>query len=121
MRILVTGSRNWENEARIRFAFRTMAQQYAATDITVVHGACPTGADALADKIAREWGFHVETHPADWGTHGKRAGFVRNAHMADLGADMCLAFPLGESKGTRMMMDLAMKKHIPVYNFGEEK
>ncbi|MET9346271.1 SLOG family protein [Streptomyces termitum] len=32
--------------------------------MTVVHGTCPTGADALADAWARAHGVPVERHPA---------------------------------------------------------
>lgn len=82
-------------------------------DTVIVHGACPKGADAMADALAKQWGVTVETHPADWGLHGRRAGFVRNAEMAELGADVCLAFNHNNSNGTKMMADLTQKAGIP--------
>ena len=48
-----------------------------------------------------------------------RPGHVRNHHMVSLGADLCLAFPLGESRGTRGCMAAAHKAGIPVRNHGD--
>lgn len=97
-RILITGSRSWDNETRVAFALGAACSRLLngtggyPNQFTVVHGACPTGADAIADRIARDQGMHVETHAADWTRQGKAAGFIRNAAMVDLGADICLAF-----------------------------
>lgn len=80
-------------------------------DTVIVHGHCPKGADAIADALAVQWGVAVERHPADWSI-GRRAGFVRNAEMAELGADVCLAFNHNNSNGTKMMADLTQKAGI---------
>ena len=84
----------------------------------VVHGAA-RGADSHADHAAMNWGWTPERHPADWDRYGKSAGHRRNAHMISLGADVCLAFPLGESVGTRGCMQLAEAAGIPVVNLGD--
>lgn len=86
----------------------------------LIHGACPKGADHMADILAPAHGYEIERYPADWKTYGKPAGYRRNADMVNLGADICLAFPLGASKGTRMCMRLASEAGIPVLNFGDE-
>lgn len=115
MRILITGSRNWTNREIIRQALRE-AGQAAKTHpqgVVVVHGGA-RGADMIAGEIAREFGCMIEVHPADWQAHGKAAGPIRNAHMVKLGADVCLAFPLGESRGTRHCMHMAEAAGIPV-------
>jgi hypothetical protein len=119
-RILVTGSREWSDwgviESALRWAYLTCISEPIAYT-TVVHGHCPTGADACADLIAPMMGFNVERHPADWKRYGKPAGHIRNAEMVDLGADICIAFPLGESPGTRGCMRLAEKAGIRVEVF----
>lgn len=91
-RILITGSRSWTDEQAIRNALAAPISQHGPEQVTVVHGACSRGADAIADRIASAWhGVTVERHPADW-TLGRGAGFARNLHMVKLGADLCLAF-----------------------------
>lgn len=134
IRVLVTGSRDWTDYERLVGAL--LEQDPCAEHgecnpgcptITVVHGACAIGADALADGFARAWGVRVESHPADWERHGKRAGYVRNAEMVALGADVCLAFimpcrradcPDGpavhDSHGAAMTARLAETAGIPV-------
>lgn len=91
MRILVTGSRDWSDDQAIRDALRGAASGVASQDVTIVHGNCPTGADALADRAARIFGMIRERHSADW-SQGRKAGPQRNAAMVALGADLCLAF-----------------------------
>lgn len=71
-----------------------------------------TGADYLAEQLAKEKGFRITIYPADWNTHGKRAGFIRNSQMGEVGTHL-LAFWDGKSKGTKMMIDIARRKGIP--------
>jgi len=82
--------------------------------MVVVHGACPSGIDRHAVAAARFIGCAEEPHRADWAHFGKRAGPLRNQAMVDLGADLCLAFPRGESRGTRDCMRRAETAGIPV-------
>lgn len=67
----------------------------------------------IASQEAQKLGLLVERHPADWERHGKRAGYLRNREMAELGADLVLAFWDGQSKGTMHMVDLAEEYGIP--------
>lgn len=100
-RILVTGSRDWDAEGTLRAALAQAAADHIP-DVVIVHGACPRGADAMAHAWARDYEIRSETHPADWDGYGKQAGFIRNAEMVSLGADLCLAFywPGAANKGT---------------------
>lgn len=126
MRILITGSRNWTDRQALEDAiFEAIAEHYAeqgavnSKDITIVHGAAP-GADELAAGIADDWGFNHEPHPADWKKHFKAAGPLRNQEMVDLGADVCLAFPDEDSRGTLDCMARATVAGIDVRNKGAE-
>lgn len=113
MRILITGSRDWEDVAAIRDAIRAAVGDHPRDDVVVVHGAA-RGADTIAGKVAQHSGLVEERHPADWSKNGRAAGPIRNAEMVSLGADVCLAFPRGASRGTRGCMALAEKAGIPV-------
>lgn len=90
MRILVTGSRNYPHWNQVNEALLAACAGHG--NIVIIHGACPTGADALADRFVAYQRVRVERYPADWDTHGRAAGPKRNAHMVSLGADVCLAF-----------------------------
>lgn len=101
-RCLVTGSRDWADVEVIR---RELRIAYASAwtggfeEFVLVHGGCPTGADAIADAIVSNRkptgpfrpGIRIEVHPADWSL-GRPAGPKRNQAMVDLGANLCLAF-----------------------------
>lgn len=120
-RILVTGSRHWlDREAVYHNLFRERITTVGlgCRGMIVVHGACPTGADAIADlwcaACQATAGVQVERHPADWKTHGKAAGMIRNQKMVDLGADMVLAFPMPDSRGTVDCMERARLAGIPI-------
>lgn len=111
MRIIFCGGRDYANR-------HAVAQVLLALDedvVTVVHGACPTGADEIVDELARNFGwgpFKVEPHPANWGLHGRAAGPRRNAQMLSAGADLVIAFPGGN--GTADMVARARAAGVPV-------
>lgn len=141
-RLLVTGSRDWKDEDAIRQSLAAVITTLGPQNVTIVHGACPTGADALTDQIAGEWaGLAIERHPADWDhcapgcpdkPHRVRkqpgdihhpgelddycpgAGPRRNRHMVSLGADLCMPFPLPGSRGTKKCMRYARAAGIPI-------
>jgi hypothetical protein len=111
MRILVTGSRDWADWNLLN---NTLNEYAECENIVIVHGDCPTGADVMAQKWADCQGVRVERYPADWKRYKKSAGPIRNQQMVDLGADVCLAFPLPQSRGTIHCMEAARKAGIPV-------
>jgi hypothetical protein len=49
----------------------------------------------------------------DWDKYGKRAGFIRNELIINE-ADKIIAFWDGESKGTKLSIDLAIKAGKPI-------
>lgn len=115
MRILITGSREWTDRDLIREAIIFAAQTAGAhpQETTIVHGGA-RGADTIAKEIGKQFGCQVEGHAADWATYRKAAGHRRNAEMVALGADACLAFPIGKSPGTRGCVALCEKAGIPI-------
>lgn len=111
-RLLITGSRSWVDENAIVEQFRLVYAKYGS-EVTLVSGACKTGADGLCEKLAVPAGWVIERHPANWQEFGKSAGFKRNAEMVELGADACLAFIRNRSNGATHTADLAEKAGIP--------
>jgi hypothetical protein len=117
VRILVTGSRDWDDDVPVRAALTEAIGGQPGPHV-VVHGACPTGGDAIADRVAADLGLTVERHPAQWARYGKSAGYRRNAAMVALGADVCLAFIRDGSPGASMTARLADEEaRIPVHRY----
>lgn len=83
------------------------------TDITIISGAAK-GVDTTAIDYSVVNYTQLLTFPADWETHGKRAGYLRNKRMLEEGKpDLVVAFPGG--KGTAMMVDIAEKAGVTVF------
>lgn len=124
-RVLVTGSRTWTDYNLIADTLQELAREYlrnrgfspSAEGVTLVSGACPKGADAMAEDAAFKLGYIIERHPADWDTYGKSAGFRRNAEMVEAGANVCIAFIKDESKGATHTANLAEEWGIPTRRF----
>lgn len=112
MRILVTGSRHWSDELAVMIILLSLP---ASRDYTLVHGAAP-GLDTIAASAAAALGWKVEAFPADWSL-GRSAGPRRNQEMVDAGADLCLAFPFDDSRGTIHCMGAAREEGMPVRVF----
>jgi hypothetical protein len=136
-RILVTGSRMWEWPGVVHRALDEAVRDIYG-EIVVVHGRCDPrtvdgkivpwrdahlftgvllGADWHAHRHAERRGWISEGHEAQWRALGKSAGHVRNKEMVDLGADLCLGFPYGESPGTRGCLIKAVAARIPIRTY----
>lgn len=119
IRILVTGSRDWTDRSLLYSTLDGIIMMIVShrpvlpIEVTIVHGACPTGADAMADDYARFRDYGVERHPADWDRYGKRAGPLRNYSMVEAGADYAAAFPLEWPSGTEDCYRKAIRASIP--------
>jgi hypothetical protein len=131
-RILITGSRHFDNRALLTFelAFAIGESGAHRDEITVVHGGAQ-GADTMAAQVAEGYHCRTEEHRADWDRFGKSAGPRRNAELVALGADVCLAFLMPCAKpgcrqgldghashGASHCADIAEKAGIPVRRFG---
>lgn len=117
-RILVCGGRAYNDQERVNRVLDAAARAMAGRHITIIHGDS-TGADRCADIWAtfRE-NTTIKAYPADWATHGKKAGPIRNKQMLDEGKpDAVIAFPGGT--GTRHMVILAKRYGIPVKEYFE--
>lgn len=106
-RVLITGSRHAtdaEHRELISEAIQKAVGHIRACDmdrVILVHGN-QRGVDLIAADIVTRWAWpiQVEAHDArDFGSW-PAAGPRRNEHMVRLGANVCLAFPAPDSRGT---------------------
>lgn len=135
-RVLVTGSRDWSDKSLIAQALDgalTLLQVPVTMQhtMTLIHGDAK-GLDTMAEMEAIRRGWKIEGYPAQWTKHTdacpqwhsgaescKMAGHRRNHEMIALGADLVIAFPLGEeksgmSKGTWGCTRAAMTAGLPL-------
>lgn len=136
MRILITGSRNWDLyesiSGRIAEAIKAYGKEHPELQgkrlisdwVYIVHGNCPKGADALADHFARQVlrlpDENIQKYDADWSQFGRSAGYKRNARMVRSMPDMCLAFIRDNSPGSTGCRNLAKQAGIPTETFRYE-
>jgi hypothetical protein len=118
--VLVTGSRAWSDAGCVRRELEARLAQYGP--LLVIHGGCPRGADAIADR----WGLGrddvvLDRYPARWGEHGRAAGLIRNLEMVLLGPNECLAFILDSSRGASHCATAAIRAGIPTTVFRSGK
>jgi hypothetical protein len=123
MRVLVTGARDYEDAWIIGRVLDGIENDCLlhSEPIIIIEGEAKG-----ADSIARLWGetldrydATVEKYPADWNQYGKAAGPIRNKQMLVEGKpDVVVAFPKGkleDSKGTRNMVEQAVKAGVTTY------
>lgn len=90
MIVIVTGGRNNYDYRFIELSLQNLHMQY---DFKLLcHGDAP-GVDRIAGQWALYQGLAVRPYPADWDTHGKKAGPIRNSFMLKAAnPDMVVAF-----------------------------
>ncbi len=105
LRAVVAGGRN--------YFFSERDKQWLDTlPIGEVVSGCARGADSCGEEWANKRGIPVKRFPADWGTHGKAAGYLRNRQMAEY-AEAAVLFPGG--RGTASMMSEANRAGIKIF------
>lgn len=113
-RILVCGSRDFGDRELLNAKLNEIKDRLGDTPMRVIAGAA-RGADTLAAQWAASRNIPCDEYPADWERYGKSAGYRRNEQMLNEGnPHLVVAFPQGEARGTRMMMDIAAKASVAV-------
>lgn len=109
-KVLVCGSRSWTDYRIINNIIRKLP-----ANTTIIEGGA-IGADSIAGNSARLNGFKVITIPADWDTHGRSAGIIRNIKMLEMKPSEVIAFIADRtsSPGTQHTIREAKKRNIPV-------
>lgn len=124
--VIVTGSRDWTDADAV---YRRLSR-YPKTSI-LIHGACPTGADRIADQVAREHRWTVLPVPFFAASPSDPRNDNRNAILIALGKaflstaqgrkhyDVTVeAFPptVSRPSGTHNCMRLAREAGLPVFD-----
>lgn len=108
--IIIAGSRDIQNYFLISENLDRLIPLETREKIEVVSG-CAMGVDTMGEWWASANHIPIVKFPADWDTHGKRAGYIRNEEMAKY-SKCLIAFWDGNSKGTKHMIDLAKKYNL---------
>jgi len=114
VKLIIAGGRDFKDYSKLVAVSDHMLSKLVKTrDIEIVSGGA-RGADALAIDYANMRGYSLTIMNADWDTHGKSAGYKRNAEMAEYSTHL-IAFWDGQSRGTKHMIDLANKLKLKVH------
>ena len=102
-RVLVCGGRDYKNK---QLVFEVLDDIHAESTIGMIIQGGAKGADLLAAQWTVEREIPCLRAPAEWKTHGKAAGAIRNTWMLLEGKpDLVIAFPGGP--GTANMVKQA--------------
>lgn len=97
MKLAVIGSRTFQDYEWLE---QCLLKAFCVSDVEAVVSGGARGADALAVRFARKFGLPLEIVNADWETHGRKAGPLRNTEIVRR-SDAVAAFWDGRSRGTR--------------------
>lgn len=116
MKLAVVGSRTFNDYSLLCEYLDKIHEREPITHI-VSGGA--KGADKLSEKWAVEHDIETIIFIPDWGTFGRKAGFMRNQDIITT-SDKVLALWDGESAGTKNSIELAKRQkkkcHTVIFN-----
>lgn len=123
MKLIIAGSRTLELDGGALSMALGLAQTVTGKMATHVFTGDASGVDAAARKAFKTSrptvvDGHQRTRvlrvfKADWETHGKAAGPIRNAEMAEAGDALLLIWD-GKSRGSASMKREAEKRGLPI-------
>lgn len=110
MKVIIAGGRDFDNYFLLcQKVDKILSRQ---SEIEIISGTAK-GADKLGERYAEERGYKIKRFPADWGTFGNAAGYRRNEEMGEY-ADALIVFWNRKSKGTKHMIDIAIKQDLMI-------
>lgn len=113
MKTIIAGCRDVPKVKAYNLIKSAISLSNWAGEITeIIHGAAPGIDSAAHDVCSSVW--PTTPFPADWKTHGKAAGPIRNRKMAE-NADALIAIWDGKSRGTKNMIETATSLGLRVY------
>lgn len=108
-KVIIAGSRSITDYEAVKTAIKLAGFQITE----VVSGIC-AGPDKLGERWAIENLLPIKQFPADWKTHGKSAGPIRNSEMVAY-ADCAVIVWDGISRGSKDTLDKMQKANKQVF------
>lgn len=117
LRVIVAGGRGFNDydvmERALGACFRKAEER--GDEVIIISGTAQ-GADRMGEHFAHDFHHQCERYPADWDKYGKSAGYKRNEQMAKIATHL-VAFWDGKSRGTKHMINLAIREGLEVRVF----
>jgi hypothetical protein len=113
-KIAISGSRRYTPSWLVEECICTEYRK-SNSEVLFLIGDCPTGADRHAKSFLKSAGWPFKEFYADWAKYGKAAGPIRNHEMIDYGAELLIAFPDSDSRGTKECAIYAASKGVELY------
>lgn len=122
-RVIIAGSRHFNHYETFKPKVVQALKEFGITktDQLIVVSGRARGTDRMGERFANELGIEGVGFPADWNTHGKGAGPIRNRQMAEYATHL-IAFQWDNSRGTANMIKQAKQLglKVKVYSFDSE-
>ncbi len=112
-KVIVAGSRDFNDYKLMCDTLDNLLKNKRRTHKIIVICGMAKGADLLGYRYANTRNYSIRCFPAEWETHGKKAGVIRNEEMAK-NADALVAFWNGISPGTKNMIETAKNYNLNI-------
>ncbi len=113
MKLVIAGSRDFDFICTNDIATFITIHLFRQDIHSIVYGGAK-GIDEVGKHYALANQLPFTLFEADWTTHGKAAGPIRNKQMAEYGDALLLIWD-GESRGSKNMKEQMLKLGKPVY------
>ena len=110
MKLGVSGYRGFKDYHQFYREMTSFIEEHGKPDEIVSGGA--KGADAMAERYAREENIPLLVYRPDWNKHGKKAGILRNGDIVTRSTHL-IAFPSPHGKGTQDAIRRAKRQGKP--------
>lgn len=114
MKLIIAGSRNFDSLSVIPKIEKLIAENPELKKATEIVSGGARGVDAAAEDYAKKKGLKKKIFYPNWAAHGKAAGPIRNAQMAEY-ADVLILIWDGQSRGSASMKREMMNRGKPIY------
>lgn len=113
MKLIIAGGRDFNDYELVKKSVLNyiISENCFEEQVTIISGNA-NGADKLGERLAKEFKYPLIIKKADWKTHNKSAGPIRNNQMADI-CSHAIIFWNGSSRGSKNMIDICIQRNIP--------